>query len=423
MGTGGGFKVGRGVTHDSNNVGQGCNEEGRARRKVGKGRSDAPPSPTRTNGVLNLVPHLDQTSNLCSLPRPARPVRTEETGGGFQGVQSPNLPHGYSNDRPYTSGHTNQNKNRGQLLQHREYSSQQQHHKISNVQHTALGIPLPKNHPGQPSIRPTTASSTSAGRGASNPSRRVRERMKHPRLNGADLYVTRIGSDNPHLKTQCATSKKKSKSKSTSADTAPSDVPASDDTTALSPPPSSPTASLRTASLHDELINPFPSPKTSGASSETTSSKDSSDDASALPRICDSRPCYRCVAYMHSVGIKRVFWTTASGQWEGGKVAELIGSLDGSSCKSPGSGFDSDGGREIGRAGKGASGKVRYGDHDEAAATATPLQTPSLFITKYEVLMLRRVMSEKQQAAAAAAGAANKNLRHRRSKSGGKTRH
>ena len=31
---------------------------------------------------------------------------------------------------------------------------------------------------------------------------------------------------------------------------------------------------------------------------------------------------------MHAAGIKRVFWTTAKGEWEGGKVHDLIDEMD-----------------------------------------------------------------------------------------------
>lgn len=58
---------------------------------------------------------------------------------------------------------------------------------------------------------------------------------------------------------------------------------------------------------------------------------------------------------MHNVGIKRVFWTTEGGEWEGAKVRDLVDALDGS-------GFD-DGGDGSG-----------------------------VFVTKHEVLMLRRMM-------------------------------
>ena len=37
---------------------------------------------------------------------------------------------------------------------------------------------------------------------------------------------------------------------------------------------------------------------------------------------------YRCIAYMHAAGIKRVFWTNATGQWEGGKVRDFIDQMD-----------------------------------------------------------------------------------------------
>jgi hypothetical protein len=47
------------------------------------------------------------------------------------------------------------------------------------------------------------------------------------------------------------------------------------------------------------------------------------------PEIRASRPCYRCVTAMHAVGIKRVFWTSAAGAWEGAKVRELVEALEG----------------------------------------------------------------------------------------------
>jgi hypothetical protein len=63
---------------------------------------------------------------------------------------------------------------------------------------------------------------------------------------------------------------------------------------------------------------------------------------------------------MNSVGIKRVFWTTDSGTWEGAKVRDLVDAMD--------------------TLGTGAS--------DSAAALN------SVFITKHEVLMLRRLMGD-----------------------------
>ena len=67
---------------------------------------------------------------------------------------------------------------------------------------------------------------------------------------------------------------------------------------------------------------------------------------------------------MHSVGIKRVFWTNDAGEWEGGKVRDLVNALDNS--------MD-------GVAGEGKGGPIGNG----------------VFVTKHEVLMLKRKMGEK----------------------------
>jgi len=61
---------------------------------------------------------------------------------------------------------------------------------------------------------------------------------------------------------------------------------------------------------------------------------------------------------MHAAGIKRVFWTTQDGGWEGAKVGKLIEALE-------------SGGDMAGREGVGSE---------------------SVFVTKHEVLMIRRVM-------------------------------
>lgn len=65
---------------------------------------------------------------------------------------------------------------------------------------------------------------------------------------------------------------------------------------------------------------------------------------------------HRCISFMHSAGVKRVFWTNARGEWEGAKVQELVDALE-----------NPDG----------------------------PLGTDvkALFVTKHEVLMLRKGMS------------------------------
>lgn len=61
---------------------------------------------------------------------------------------------------------------------------------------------------------------------------------------------------------------------------------------------------------------------------------------------------------MHSAGIKRVFWTNHDGQWEGGKVRDLVDALEGPA--SP------------------------YGKSREAAPVAG-----SVYVTKSEVLLLK----------------------------------
>jgi len=107
-----------------------------------------------------------------------------------------------------------------------------------------------------------------------------------------------------------------------------------------------------TASLHSELLHPLPKP-------------DNRPIREAVPiynqgEVAASRPCYRCVAYMHSVGIRRVFWTNEDGTWENAKVRDLVDALDsGTNC------------------------------NDSGGPTGT-----GLFVTKHEVLMLRRLMCD-----------------------------
>ncbi|KAK5125755.1 hypothetical protein LTR85_012031 [Meristemomyces frigidus] len=183
------------------------------------------------------------------------------------------------------------------------------------------------------------------------------DRKKHPRLIGADVYVTRLGwcrggsSETTrlpivpipvimptHAGPETANEDGSGASLSSSAASLPS------------------VSSVSSGSLHDELLNHEPSP--SPAAHPT-----------AVARMLDpeiiraSRPCYRCISYMHSVGIKRVFWTTDDGEWEGGKVRDLVDALD-SSMESVASGASG------GPTGNG------------------------VFVTKHEVLMLKRLMGE-----------------------------
>jgi hypothetical protein len=64
---------------------------------------------------------------------------------------------------------------------------------------------------------------------------------------------------------------------------------------------------------------------------------------------------------MHSVGVKRVFWTNNEGKWQGAKVRDLVDMMDG--------------------------GKPR--ESNGVHVSSTVYRT---FVTKHEVLMLRRIM-------------------------------
>lgn len=162
--------------------------------------------------------------------------------------------------------------------------------------------------------------------------RDLRDRMKHPKLIGADLYVIRLRTSTEGRKRE-ASAHDKSKS-AWHADTPQASSSGSD-------------SDAPTGSLYDELsfkepVRDVPTPKTTKE-----------------PHLCagESRPCYRCVAYMDSVGIKRVFWTNTSGDWECAKVSDMVRMLEGSMG-------------------------------DEADANI------GLFVTKHEVLRLRRIFGE-----------------------------
>jgi hypothetical protein len=162
--------------------------------------------------------------------------------------------------------------------------------------------------------------------------------MKHPKLVGADLYVARL-SNIPLPKH-------------------PSTAPSLAEGSAVSTPLSSPTLSnstVLTGSLHDELTSKvtLSNPALSTASSD-------GDDMPCLSAL-DSRPCYRCISYMESVGIKRVFWTDSEGRWEGAKVRDLVDMLQGTAPTGTG------------------------GSTADVAGLG-------VFVTKHEVLLLRRAM-------------------------------
>lgn len=171
--------------------------------------------------------------------------------------------------------------------------------------------------------------------------------MKVPRLNGADLYVARLGRAGKvdHFDCGCE------RDQSTALKEGKSNITEVEGNSAEPANPSKP--STPTGSLHEELR--FPSPKQDNKPIPPSESK------GPLLTASQSRPCYRCISYMHSAGIKRVFWTNNKGGWEGGKVRDLVDALE--SPVSPG-----------GHSSTGASG------------------ANSVYVTKSEVLLLKGLL-------------------------------
>lgn len=161
-----------------------------------------------------------------------------------------------------------------------------------------------------------------------NTKAQVTERTKDLRLKGSDLYVARLGNCHatPPVQHRAHTSQ-------------------------IAAPPT-PSSKSEPSSLYDEL----------SALSRTPSPTVVPTKPPKKPEIRASRPCYRCVSAMHAVGIKRVFWTNANGEWEGAKVRDLVEALE-----------------------KG------IGD-DDAEGLGTGQENKGVFVTKHEVLMLKRIM-------------------------------
>ena len=66
---------------------------------------------------------------------------------------------------------------------------------------------------------------------------------------------------------------------------------------------------------------------------------------------------------MHSVGIKRVFWTNSNGVWEGAKVRDLVDSLEAAA-------------------------------QDGGSSGGLGSDVGGMFVTKHEVLLLLRALAE-----------------------------
>lgn len=161
----------------------------------------------------------------------------------------------------------------------------------------------------------------------------IATRTKDSRLCGADLYVARLG---PSRKQEIV--KVDFENTSVSED-------------AVTDSQSSPRSSSLSGSLHEEL-------SCCCFRSASPIVANISKDPKAPPEIRSSRPCYRCITYIHSVGIKRVFWTNDAGGWDNAKVRDLV------------DGFE----------GRASGGKTRQEQISNMGA----------FVTKHEVLMMLR---------------------------------
>ena len=129
-------------------------------------------------------------------------------------------------------------------------------------------------------------------------------RTKDPRLCGADLYVARLGPAN----------KPATRTNDINVPTVSTTSPQ------FTPPP----RSSSPGSLHEEL-----SCCSISSPAQSTHSETSPEDKESPPEIRSSRPCYRCITYIHAVGIKRVFWTNDAGGWDSAKVRDLVDGFEG----------------------------------------------------------------------------------------------
>jgi len=141
----------------------------------------------------------------------------------------------------------------------------------------------------------------------------IAERTKDSRLKGTDLYVARLGSDCSPIGSPVQDQNDLNVESVSATTTDDSSVQVD----------SNAQKSSSTNSLHDELTIKF------------LPQRSSSQSLSAPQQLQTrpSRPCYRCIEYMHAAGIKRVFWTDGAGKWEGAKVNMLIDALGNGECR------------------------------------------------------------------------------------------
>ena len=198
-------------------------------------------------------------------------------------------------------------KHRKQFLYGMSDVSQYQHHHSHHQKQPALTQAQQQRHKASAVVVPQSRIVTK--------SHQVAERMKDFRLKGADLYVARLakaGKAN-HYDCGCQYETKSPKAKPGSGNVEDGDPQPED-------PGLIPKTKHPTGSLHDELRFPTPSEKPKSAGKPPAKGHHLT--------ATHSRPCYRCISYMHSAGIKRVFWTNTKGEWEGGKVRELVDALE-----------------------------------------------------------------------------------------------
>ena len=167
---------------------------------------------------------------------------------------------------------------------------------------------------------------------------KIAERLVDTRLKGADLYVARLAWKLTH------TAQVDPNSRTQQLDDA---SPALSLSPGLPDLPMTDSRPSPTGSLYDEL----------SCSSKTVLPVDPAPKLATHELECarSSRPCYRCISYMQWAGVRRVFWTNNDGEWEGGKVRDLA-------------------------------------DAPELGETNGTGSTVGMFVTKHEVLMLRRRM-------------------------------
>jgi hypothetical protein len=205
-------------------------------------------------------------------------------------------------------------------------------HQVSDLPHSnfiADMHQLSKKSPKPPPLTPQTQVELTHAHRAGRSRASISARTKDFRLKGSDIYIARLGHDFPLS------------ASSALPDSCQTSRPLMSTVEKPSPSPKS---------LHDELrCSTSPPPPPTGMKNPTSS-------FTSKPQVRASRPCYRCVTHMHAAGIARAFWTNAQGQWEGAKVRDLMDALEG--------GASGEDGREV---------------------------DAGVFVTKHEVLMLRRM--------------------------------